>query len=48
MSNGSGRRLLHGLLVALVLASAMVVIAEPKDICSSEPDWWIRILFGCW
>jgi hypothetical protein len=48
MHNGSGKRLLHGLLVALVLASTMIIVAEPRDICSSDPAWWIGILFGCW
>jgi hypothetical protein len=44
---GSGRRLLHGLCVALVIASALIIVAQPRDICGSDPSWWIGLLFGC-
>ena len=51
---GTGRRLIVGVLVAIALAAFFVAVSEAyilpegRDICSSDPAWWIGILFGCW
>jgi hypothetical protein len=52
---GSGRRLLRAFLIALVLASLLVIAAEaedaivayPRDVCADAP-WYVSALFGCW
>jgi hypothetical protein len=54
---GSGRRLLHAFLLALALASLLVlaseaaaedaVVAYPRDVCADAP-WYVSVLFGCW
>jgi hypothetical protein len=52
---GSGRRLLHAFLLALALASLLVIASEagaaivayPRDVCADAP-WYVSVLFGCW